>query len=130
MMMSVQRFLFPLKRGAHNLMLLQRPLSTVVVGPKIRNPHGLNINCFYKQVKEVELCRKCGFKTSPKRDAVPPAVLVLLSRIAKVGAMLVGRGFRRWWAKLTPEDRAKYALRAGRNRYVISGNKLTNFEFD
>lgn len=63
---------------------------------------------------------KC-FHTSPRLNA-PPAILVLiLGRIAKLGAMLFGRTVRRWWQKLPPEEKAAYTGKVRRNRYILSG---------
>ncbi|ODM98402.1 Metalloendopeptidase OMA1, mitochondrial [Orchesella cincta] len=72
--------------------------------------------------KGVNLCQpqRC-FRTTPRRDALPPFVVMLLGRLAKLVAMLLGRTVRRWWQKLPPEGRAVYAKKVRRNRYIISG---------
>ncbi|CAL8098931.1 unnamed protein product [Orchesella dallaii] len=72
--------------------------------------------------KGVNLCQpqRC-FRTSSRRDAIPPFVVMVLGRLAKVVAMLFGRTVRRWWQKLPPEEKAVYAKKVRRNRYLISG---------
>lgn len=64
-------------------------------------------------------------KTSAKRDAIPPVLLVVLSRVAKFGAMFFGRSMRLWWKKLTPEQKQQFAGKIRRNRYILSGKSYS-----
>lgn len=59
--------------------------------------------------------------TSPKRNALPPVVVVVLGRLAKMGAVLFGRIVRRWWQKLPAEEKALFAGKVRRNRYIVAG---------
>ena len=38
------------------------------------------------------------FSTSSNKSAIPPLLWLLAKPVTKLGAILAGRGFRKWWA--------------------------------
>lgn len=78
----------------------------------------------FRQIITNDNSRRRWFKTSASREAIPPIILVVLSRVGKLGAMFLGRTFRIWWRKLPPEERSKYTQKVGKNRYLLSSNKF------
>jgi len=60
--------------------------------------------------------------TSSKRSALPPAILLLVSKAAQFGSVLIGHSARNWWQTLTPEQKAALAARARRNRFLLLGD--------
>jgi len=61
-------------------------------------------------------------RTTPQLNAVPPVVLLVLSKAGKYVAVFIGRHFRNWWHKLPAEAKAEYVGRAKRNRRVFYGD--------
>ena len=62
-----------------------------------------------------------SFRTSSPKNAIPPPIILILSRIAKMGAIFLGRSIRNWWRNLPPEQKAIYAERAKKNWKYIYG---------
>ncbi len=120
-----------------NALIARSEIKPILENPTVRHfttsfKAGFNGNAgwhaYTNNCRTVKLCRRdlfnpqirC-FHTSPKRNALPPFVVVVLGRLAKMGAMLFGRILRRWWQKLPAEEKALYAGKVRRNRYILSG---------
>ena len=56
------------------------------------------------------------FSTTPPRN-ISPLFWVILKPISKLGAILAGRGFRKWWASLPNVKRAIFKDHLKRNRF-------------
>ncbi len=56
------------------------------------------------------------FSTSSRTNAIPPLVWLIFKPVTKLGAILVGRGFRVWWASLPEVKRGIFIAHLKRNR--------------
>ncbi|KAG8334190.1 metalloendopeptidase [Homalodisca vitripennis] len=113
-------------------MYLQRLWSTIVCSSRVNlqkvssfgkvkcfpkqylysNPHisyTLNIfpRCTLQNVCN-PICQRT-FHTSNSNKALPPIIWIVLRSLLKFGAVLTGRGLRKWWASL-PKNRREYIL--------------------
>ena len=63
----------------------------------------------------------CLFSTSVKKNAIPPLLWIIFKPVTKLGAILVGRGFRKWWTGLPQVKRTIFLDHLKRNklRYAI-----------
>ncbi|CAG7726591.1 unnamed protein product [Allacma fusca] len=60
------------------------------------------------------------FRTTNSNNVpLPPFIILIVGRVAKAGAVLLGRNVRKWWANLPPEQKAEYTQRAKSNRKYI-----------
>lgn len=62
------------------------------------------------------------FHTTPQQNALPvlaPLLLKLASPLSRLGAILVGRQFRKWWQKLPEKNRKSYLLNARKRTDLI-----------
>ncbi|GFO03230.1 metalloendopeptidase oma1, mitochondrial [Plakobranchus ocellatus] len=70
--------------------------------------------------KFATLFQQHGFHTSSRRP-VPPVLLILLKPIAKFSAVLTGRGIRKWFQALSPNERKKVLTKLRRYWYIPAG---------
>ncbi|GFS24982.1 metalloendopeptidase OMA1, mitochondrial [Elysia marginata] len=70
--------------------------------------------------KSVMPFRHCQFHTSSRRP-VPPVFLFFLKPIAKLSAVLTGRGIRKWYQALGPVERKKVLSKLRRYWYIPAG---------
>jgi hypothetical protein len=61
------------------------------------------------------------FSTSPNKQAIPPIVWIFFKPITKLGAILAGRGFRKWWAALPQLKRELFKNHLLRNKFRYMG---------
>jgi len=61
------------------------------------------------------------FRTSLTNNALPPMLVLVASRLSKYAAVLFGRGVRKWWQKLPPEQKAVYIAKLRKNRNFFGG---------
>ena len=61
------------------------------------------------------------FSTSSRSNAIPPLLWLIFKPVTKLGAILVGRGFRVWWTSLPEVKRGIFMAHLKRNqiRYGI-----------
>ena len=77
-------------------------------------------------------CRR-QFSTSTPKQAIPPLLWMFLKPITKLGAILAGRGFRKWWTALPQMKKQIFIdhLKRNRTRYglftTISGGSMLAF---
>jgi hypothetical protein len=64
---------------------------------------------------------KSSFSTSPNRSAIPPLLWLFFKPVTKLGAIIAGRGFRKWWTALPHFKRTIFIQHLKRNqiRYFI-----------
>jgi hypothetical protein len=61
------------------------------------------------------------FSTTPNRSAIPPILWLLLKPVTKIGAILAGRGFRKWWTALPNIKRTLFIDHLKRNKFRYIG---------
>lgn len=63
----------------------------------------------YKRIQYLKL-QKCDFRTTQNLH-VPPLVAMLLRPILRIGALLLGRGLKGWWARKSVKEKEEYKQR-------------------
>lgn len=58
-----------------------------------------------------------NFSTSTRHNAIPPLLWLIFKPVTKLGAILVGRGFRKWWASLPQVKRTIFIDHLKRNKF-------------
>lgn len=64
-------------------------------------------------------------------QALPPIIVLLLRPVTKITAVLFGRYIRKWWAKLTPEQKEAVwkKIRSRQSHIAMAGTALAGFAF-
>jgi len=63
-------------------------------------------NVDYRKPQYLKL-QKCDFRTTPNLH-VPPLMAMLLRPVLRIGALLMGRGMKRWWARKSEKEKEEY----------------------
>ena len=71
-----------------------------------------------------------NFSTSVNKKAIPPLLWVFLKPLTKLGAILAGRGFRKWWTSLPKVKKQIFMdhLKRNRSKYGL-GITITSGSF-
>ncbi|KAL1460669.1 hypothetical protein WDU94_012630 [Cyamophila willieti] len=64
--------------------------------------------------------------TSPPKYALPGFIYLIFKPILRVGAIIVARISRKWWSKLTPDQKKKIFNTIKKNQTSITGITLTS----
>lgn len=64
--------------------------------------------------------QKCDFRTT-QHLCIPPIVALFLRPVLHIGAALMGRGIKRWWARKSQEEKEKYRQWYRERRNVFLG---------
>ena len=70
------------------------------------------------------------FSTSSRRNAIPPLLWIIFKPVTKLGAILVGRGFRKWWTSLPQVKRTIFMDHLKRNKFrygiIVSSSSVAS----
>lgn len=64
--------------------------------------------------------QKCDFRTTQNLH-VPPLVALLLRPILRIGALLMGRGMKRWWTRKSDKEKEEYKYWFNKKRNIFLG---------
>jgi hypothetical protein len=90
----------------------------------IRNINHQLVQKFKNSNVNKHLYFKSSFSTSPNRLAIPPLLWLIFKPVTKLGAIIAGRGFRKWWASLPHFKRTIFIEHLKRNKiryFIIAG---------
>lgn len=57
------------------------------------------------------------FSTTPRNNAIPPLIWVIVKPLSKLSSIIVGRGFRKWWSSLPAAKRTLALSHFKRNKH-------------
>lgn len=60
----------------------------------------------YRKIQYLKL-QKCNFRTTQNLH-VPPVVALLLRPVLRIGALLMGRIMKKWWARKSEKEKEEY----------------------
>lgn len=89
-------------------------MHLVICKKSVRNRHDIwpykrflvqnKIDC--RKIQYLKL-QKCDFRTTQNLH-VPPLVAILIRPILRIGALLTGRGMKKWWARKSEKEKEEY----------------------
>lgn len=103
--------LFLLSRNLYQRNIQRSATNNLIVRP-IRN-HCWQRKYFLSQSTvdckklQCSLLQKCYFRTTQSLH-IPPFVAMILRPALRIGAFLMGRGIKKWWAHKSEKEKEKY----------------------
>ncbi|XP_071553853.1 metalloendopeptidase OMA1, mitochondrial-like [Temnothorax nylanderi] len=73
----------------------------------------------YGKIQYLKL-QKCDFRTTQNLH-VPPLVAMLLRPVLRIGALLMGRGMKRWWTRKSEKEKEEYKQWFRERRNIFLG---------
>lgn len=92
---------------------------------RLRNSNNQFVQRYKNSNVNNHLYFKSPFSTSPNRSAIPPLLWLFFKPVTKLGAIIAGRGFRKWWTSLPHVKRTIFIEHLKRNKiryFVIVGS--------
>lgn len=68
--------------------------------------------------------QRCEFRTTQTLH-IPPLVAMLLRPVLRVGALLAGRGLKKWWARKSEKEKEEYRQWFKERSYVFLGKAFS-----
>ena len=86
-----------------------------------------------KKPKLFNLIKPALFSTTPRKEAIPPLIWLVVKPIAKLTSFVFGRSFRQWWRGLPATKKLIFSSHLNRNKHryglLLGSSSIGSFAF-